>query len=818
MRAGQIRLGAMAVIAGLALSGVAAAQVKTTGGLVRGTTVSGTGIRVFKGVPFAAPPLGDLRWQAPRPVVPWEGVRTATEFGPRCTQGRMFSDISFTNLSEDCLSLNIWTPAKKAGDRLPVMVWVHGGGFQAGSGAEPRHDGMAFARKGIVLVTVNYRLGVFGFFSHPELTRESGRHASGNYGFLDQVAALRWVHDNITAFGGDPKNVTIFGESAGSFSVSALMASPLAKGLFHKAIGESGAFFTAGSGTLPLASLAASEERGVKFAGSLGAASLAALRAKPAADILAAASKAQPGFMPNLDGYFFPVDVWTIFAAGWQHPVPLLAGWNADEVRQSVTLRPQKPTVQSFTDDVRTRFGDSADAILRVYPASTDAEALESAAAAASDMFIGQNTWKWIEMHLETGGSPVYRYSFDRKIPVPPDNKVMGVAATSADIGARHAGEIEYVFGALELSRPKVPWEPADRKLSDAMTTYWANFARTGNPNGAGLPKWPRYQAADRRVMHLDAVIKDTPDTLRERYLALDDYMTKLRYAPPAPPPAPAPAPAPTPAPAAQPTAKPAAPQAPQQRTVVPRFATRQIMDDLYQIVLGGDMVSMYVLVGRDKALVVDTNTVAEYDGVKIIERVKAITSKPLIVVNTHPHGDHTAANAQFGEAYLSAAGVEEVKAGAAKRGVELGYVPKPVAAGHLFDLGDRQVEVIPIPAHSRGSIALFDRKAGYLFTGDEIDPGQVVGIHEGNVKQHHDNMRMLYEKYYKRISVLVPAHNGAPVTKRYIKYFMDLDARIMAGTAPVVPTGDGPNFNFPTNDRMVRYRENGAAVIYTKK
>jgi glyoxylase-like metal-dependent hydrolase (beta-lactamase superfamily II) len=241
-------------------------------------------------------------------------------------------------------------------------------------------------------------------------------------------------------------------------------------------------------------------------------------------------------------------------------------------------------------------------------------------------------------------------------------------------------------------------------------------------------------------------------------------------------------------------------------------------MDDLYQIAFGGDMVCMYVLVGRDKALVVDTHTLLEYDGVKIVDRVTAITGKPLIVVNTHSHGDHTAANAQFGEVHASTKAVEEIKAGAVRRGQEIAYSLKPVANGHLFDLGDRQVEVIDIPAHSAGSIALFDRAAGYLFTGDEIDPGQVVGLHEGNIRKHHDNMKLLYERYYPKVSVLVPAHNGAPVTKRYIKYFMDLDAKIIAGTAPVVPTADGPNFGFPVNDKMVRYRENFAAVIYTRK
>ncbi len=518
---------AMALVLGASVVASAQTPVNTAAGAVRGSAIGATGIRVFKGIPYAAPPTGDRRWQAPQPAAPWQGVRDATAFGPACVQGKVFSDISFDKLDEDCLSLNIWTPAKER-DHLPVMVWIHGGGFFAGGGSEPRHDGEAFARKGIVLVTINYRLGVFGFLAHPELTRESGRNASGNYGLLDQVAALRWVRDNIAAFGGDPGNVTIFGESAGSFAVSALVASPLAKGLFHKAIGESGAFFSAG--TLPVRPLAAAEEQGVKFASALGADSLAALRAKPAAEVLAAASKQmQPGFSVILDGYFMPEPVAAIYAAGRQNRVPLLAGWNADEIRQAVTLRPEKPTVQGFTADVRKRFGASADAILKAYPAADDAEALESAAALGSDMFIGYATWKWIETHLQAGGSPVYRYSFDRKIPVEPGATAMGRPVTTADVGARHAGEIEYVFGALTLSLPKVPWEEADSKLSAAMTSYWANFARSGDPNGPGLPAWPRYEAASRRVLHLDVTITDAPDTLRPRYEAIDAFAASQR-------------------------------------------------------------------------------------------------------------------------------------------------------------------------------------------------------------------------------------------------------------------------------------------------
>jgi para-nitrobenzyl esterase len=524
VRSNGHRLAAGLTAAALLLGGgiVAQAQttVKTVAGSVRGATIANGAIRVFKSVPFAAPPVGELRWQAPRPVAPWTGVRDATAFGPACVQAKMFSDINFPNVSEDCLTLNIWTPAKAAGDALPVMVWIHGGGFAAGGGAEPRHDGEAFARKGIVLVSINYRLGIFGFFSHPELTKESGRNASGNYGLLDQVAALRWVQENIAAFGGNPKNVTIFGESAGSFSVSGLVASPLTKGLVHKAIGESGAFFTGTGGTLATPARDVSEQAGAKFGASIGCDTLAALRAKPAQELLETASKARFSAAANIDGSFLPESVESIYAAGRQLHIPLLAGWNADEMRRSVTARPQKPTPQSFTEEVRKRFGAAADAVLKEYPATTPEEALESAASFASDSFISYATWKWIEAHAATAGTPVYRYSFDRKIPVEP-----GTGATAADIGARHAGEIEYVFGALALSLPKVPWGADDRTLSDAMTTYWANFARTGDPNGGGLPAWPRYEASTRRVMHLDTTIKATPDTFRPRYLALDAAM-----------------------------------------------------------------------------------------------------------------------------------------------------------------------------------------------------------------------------------------------------------------------------------------------------
>ena len=520
---------AMVVVTAGAWASPARAEVKTTGGVVKGTTTTDGSIRVYKGIPYAAAPAGDLRWTAPRPAASWEGVRDATAIGPHCVQGPIFGDITFSQpASEDCLNLNVYTPAKGAGDRLPVMVWIHGGGFQAGAGPEPRHGGDAFAREGVVLVTFNYRLGVFGFLAHPELTRESPHNASGNYGLLDQIAALGWVRENIAAFGGDPGNVTIFGESAGSFAVSALMASPLADGLFHKAIGESGAFFTAGGGTLAPRTLADAEQHGLKFAAAAGAGSLAALRARPADELLKTALKTQPWFSPIVDGHVLPQDPYATYTAGKQARVPLLAGWNADEIRMAVVLAPQKPTAESFAAQTRQRYGSHAGAVLKAYPASTDAEALESAAALASDMFIGYSTWKWIEVHAATSGQPVYRYSFDRKIPVAPGTKVNGVPATSRDIGARHAGEIEYVFGTLD-SIANVPWEESDRRLSDAMTTYWANFARTGNPNGSGVPEWPRFDGGSCRVLHLDETIRAVPEQGRVRYETIDTYVEQQR-------------------------------------------------------------------------------------------------------------------------------------------------------------------------------------------------------------------------------------------------------------------------------------------------
>ena len=499
----------------VALAAVAAAadRVKTADGTLEGTVNSDSSVRIFRGVPFAAAPVGTLRWQPPQPVQPWSGVRKADEFGAHCMQGQIFGDIIFRDkeMSEDCLFLTVWAPAKPAAAGLPVYVWFYGGGFAAGSGDEPRYDGESFAKRGIVVVNVNYRLGIFGFFSHPELTRESDHKASGNYGLLDQVAALRWVRKNIAAFGGDPAKVTIGGESAGSLSVSALMASPLSRDLFEQAVGESGAFFgtVGGRGS---ASLAESEKAGAALAAGIGANSLADMRAKSAADLL----KAGGTFWPNVDGYLLPTDVQSIFAQGKQSQIPLLAGWNADEVRMMVMMPKEKPNAKTFPDRLRQQFQENGDAALKVYPASTDEEALRSAGDLASDSFIAFGTWKWLEMQTKTG-KPVYRFEFDRAVPIPEAMK--GMAPGLKTFGSAHAAELEYVFNMLPSK--KADWQPEDQKVADQMNAYWANFIKTGDPNGPGLAKWPNFTKT-REVMHLDTESKALPEVHRDRYEFLD--------------------------------------------------------------------------------------------------------------------------------------------------------------------------------------------------------------------------------------------------------------------------------------------------------
>lgn len=496
-------------------------HVKVKGGVLQGVAGVEPGIRVFKGVPYAAPPVGKLRWQPPQPAAAWDSVRKADSFGPRCMQMPLFSDMKFRDtMSEDCLYLNVWTPAKAANEKLPVMVWIHGGGFATGSASEPRQDGEQLAKKDVVVVGINYRLGVFGFLAHPELTKESPHHASGNYGLMDQAFALQWVRDNIAAFGGDPQRVTIFGESAGSMSVNSLMASPLAKGLFQRAIGESG-----GAWGRPMRTLAEAEEHGAKLAQKIGAPSIAELRAKSAEDVLNGVGPEM--IFPSVDGWFLPEAASAIFEKGKQNQVPLLAGWNLDENRGTVIFAKEKPTAQNFVEKAKKMFGDKAEQFLALYPARTDAEALQSAIDLAGDQFIAYSTFKWIDTQSKTGKAPVYRYEFDQVPLVAPDATIYGVSLR--ELGARHSGEIEYVFSSFPLTG--VEWQEQDRKLSDLMSTYWTNFAKTGDPNGPGLPKWPAYGAdAKYPVMHFigtDSQAK--PDVTRERYKFLEENPEWMR-------------------------------------------------------------------------------------------------------------------------------------------------------------------------------------------------------------------------------------------------------------------------------------------------
>ncbi|HKS68244.1 MAG TPA: carboxylesterase/lipase family protein [Candidatus Acidoferrales bacterium] len=504
----------LAALFSLLIAGTAFAAdvVRTASGAVEGTTSADGKVRVFEGIPYAAPPVGALRWKAPQPLAPWSGVKGAKKFGPRCMQGDIYGDMIFRDdgPSEDCLYLNVWTPAKDAAANLPVMVWIYGGGFAAGASSEPRQDGSKLAEKGVVVVSMNYRLGIFGFFAYPGLTQESPHHASGNYGLLDQLAALQWVQQNIVAFGGNPQEVTIFGESAGSFSVSAQMASPLARGLFERAIGESGAFLGKSPATK---SLADSEADGQKFAESIGAASLDALRAMSASGLLAAATKYTiTRFWPNVDGYFFPEDPHAIYAAGKQARVPLLAGWNQDEGNYEAFFQKQDPAVENYVHLARSKFDDHANEFLKLYPGKTDAQAKRSAADLAGDRFIAFGTWKWIELQRTTANATVYRYEFDDAPPQP---------AGQPSHGAYHSSEIEFVFEAL--SSKNLPWRPADEKLSGQISSYWTNFAKTGDPNGPGLPRWPAYTSADHfQVMHLGFHPQAQRDAHRARYEFLD--------------------------------------------------------------------------------------------------------------------------------------------------------------------------------------------------------------------------------------------------------------------------------------------------------
>ena len=493
----------------VALAGPPPVQVHVSGGDLRGA-VQGD-LAVYKGVPFVAPPVGDLRWRSPQPIS-WKGVRAATSLAAPCMQPQSFLvPKDGPPPSEDCLYLNIWGPAKKPAQPLPVMVWIHGGGFTSGAPTASMFDGSAFAHRGVILVSIAYRLGPFGFLADPELSRESG-HGSGDYGLEDQIAALKWVRANIGAFGGDVSRVTVFGQSAGAGSVSMLAASPLARGLFQRAIAESGASFSpAGSeGFSMLSQLARAEAQGHSALAALGAPTLADARRLPAEQLM----KAQGAFRPSLDGYVLTTDQMELYLAGRQNDTPVLAGSNSDE--GAMGSRPTTP--EAFEAQIKASYGAAAPQLLAVYPHATAEQARLSAKNVFRDSGLAWNVWTWARMQSKTGRGKVYAYYFDQKAP-------KDSIFYSPD-GAVHTGEIPYVFGTLEAP---ATYTQEDRGLSNLVMSYWVNFARTGDPNGAGLPRWPNFTDANETMMRLDAHPAPVPTPNLEQLRVFDAIVAAQR-------------------------------------------------------------------------------------------------------------------------------------------------------------------------------------------------------------------------------------------------------------------------------------------------
>lgn len=520
-----------------------APQTTVEQGTLQGLTLN-SGIHTYRGIPFAQPPVGNLRWREPQAPAKWTGVRNATTFGPNAMQKNIFGDMMFRSpkMSEDCLYLNVWTPSAKPDAKLPVLVYFYGGGFVAGDGSENRYDGETLAKKGIVVVTLNYRLGIFGFFAHPELTKESPNKASGNYGLLDQNAALVWVKKNIAAFGGDPNKITIAGESAGSISVSAQMVSPLSKNLIAGAIGQSGAMINPTLDAIPLKQ---QEESGAKFGEANNATTLKALREIPAEKLLDLASA--PGAFSTkavVDGYFLTKLPSEVFAAGEQANVPLLAGWTSTEIPYQAFMSGQYPNPENYTNIVKQRYGNNAEIIFELYPGGDEKEVIASATALASDNFIVYSTWKWLDLHRETSGKPVYAYVFSKPRPslkAELGNVKEGLAGGITKVdgkkeenkmpealkGANHASDIEYLLGNLNGNK-LYEWNSDDFKVSEIGVEYFANFIKTGNPNGKKSVQWPASgKTGDMILMDINVTPKAYKEPHRDRYLFLDKQYAK---------------------------------------------------------------------------------------------------------------------------------------------------------------------------------------------------------------------------------------------------------------------------------------------------
>ncbi|HEY3815366.1 MAG TPA: carboxylesterase family protein [Caulobacteraceae bacterium] len=496
----------------------ASALVRTTAGAVEG--VRDGALEVYKGVPFAAPPIGPLRWREPQPVAAWDGVRSATAFAPACLQtGVSMPGEAPPKVSEDCLYLNIWAPAG-ANARLPVLVWIYGGGFSNGSASMPLYWGDKLARKGVIVVTVAYRVGPFGWFAHPALTAESPHHSSGNYGLEDQIAALRWVQSNIAAFGGDPSKVTIAGQSAGAASMSLLVASPQARGLFRGVIAESGGMFE----PLQLApgyQLANAEREGAAFAQSLGAKSLADLRALPANTIMA--GHWAPVVHPVIEPYALPRSPYDAYVAGSQNDTPIMVGSNADEARSLISDL-DSVTAANFDAGIAKAWGPLPPQLLAPYPRATDAQAKTARLDFERDLRFAWDDWAWARLQVAKSRYPVFYYQFAHAPPFP-------AGSVYAGWGPSHFAELWYVFDHLD-QEPTWRWTAQDRALADAMSSYWTNFVKTGDPNGPGLPLWPHFDPARDSTLSLNDPIAVTAVPNLDKLQAFDAVYSAVRGGP----------------------------------------------------------------------------------------------------------------------------------------------------------------------------------------------------------------------------------------------------------------------------------------------
>ncbi|MDF0707520.1 carboxylesterase/lipase family protein [Flagellimonas okinawensis] len=489
--------------------GYAQTIVDTQNGKVEGYAQNG--IRIFKGIPFAAPPLGELRWKAPQPVMDWKGIKECKDFGPSPIQNTPEPFLCWTEefiakpepLSEDCLYLNVWAPEKDNDEPLPVFVWIYGGGLSSGSANCDIYDGVQMAEQGVVFVSLNYRVGVFGFMAHPELSQESGENASGNYGFMDQLQGLKWIKDNIAAFGGDPNNVTIAGQSAGSFSVNAQIASPLASGYFNKAICQSGGIL----GGRLMQDLSAAESQGVRFMQSANASSLAELREMPASKLQELSNDPELGrFGVVLDDYFLPKDLMQHFKNGNHNQVKVLTGWVTGD---SALLPTGEVTQESFKNMAERQFGERSDEFLELFPAQTDESALRSQQKMNLLSFAAQPSYL-LAKYME---KEVWLYEFTH---VPTDKPGF------PNYGAFHTSEVPFALHTLD--QWKRPWKSEERELENVMSAYWVNFAKTGDPNGKGLPKWSRYKEEDGKLLTFEtnAIDSETKYLEEFRFLSKD--------------------------------------------------------------------------------------------------------------------------------------------------------------------------------------------------------------------------------------------------------------------------------------------------------